>query len=145
MDEDQGLLANSLAKPESPDACFAYAAWLDERRDPRGEYLCLRSGLQEPKDQNANSRFRRLLELRQKIDDDWANRVDRTCVATGGVYQSDMIDGARHYLRFYSDGSALSRCSSQTQAEAWQSFQQPTNDRTLDHGVYRLLGDELRL
>lgn len=145
MNENHALLADFLAEPENPAACLAYAAWLEKQHDPRGEYLRLRRGLEEPKDINDNSKLRRLFELRQKIDDRWATQVDRTCIATGGVYQSDTIDGAWHYLRFYPDGSALSLCSGQTPSQAWQRLQQPTNDRTLARGVYKLFGDELRL
>jgi uncharacterized protein (TIGR02996 family) len=145
MNDEQALLTKFLAEPQSPAACLAYAAWLDERRDPRGEYLRLLAGPEESNDASADGRFRRLFHLRRKIDSVWADQVDRTRIATGGVYQSDPIDGAWHYLRFYPDGSVLSVRSTQTPAQAWQRFDQARDDRTFGRGVYKLVGGELRL
>jgi len=146
MNEDRALLANFLAEPESPAACLAYAAWLEERHDPRGEYLRLLNSPEESKDVGAGGgRFRRLLEVRRKIDPAWADQVDRTRIATGGLYQSDLIDGQWHYLRLYPDGSVLSLCSTDTPAEAWKRFPHARDDRTFGRGVYKLVGGELRL
>jgi uncharacterized protein (TIGR02996 family) len=41
MNEEEGFLAAILAEPGDRVALLVYADWLDERGDPRGEYLRL--------------------------------------------------------------------------------------------------------
>src|ERR1700676_4553535 len=78
MNEDSEFLAAFLAEPDQPTTRFAYLTWLEERRDPRGEYLRLLTGLDEPTDPDGGPARQRLRALRGQIASDWADNVDRT-------------------------------------------------------------------
>jgi uncharacterized protein (TIGR02996 family) len=68
MDDDAGFLRAVLAAPEDDALRLVYADWLDERGDPRGEYLrcqCARAALR-PADPKHAALLRREEELRQQ-------------------------------------------------------------------------------
>jgi uncharacterized protein (TIGR02996 family) len=145
MDEDEALLAAFLAEPENASAQLAYQAWLSGRGDPRGEYLHLLASLDDPTDPDEGGPARqRLRELRGQIATAWADRVDRTLLATGGVYQSQSLGLGWEYLRFYSDGTVLSVISTGTPEEIRRWFARESLPRLgLARGSYTLSGDRL--
>src|SRR4051812_39524587 len=63
MNEEVGFIAALLAEPGDRTAMLVYADWLDDRGDPRAEYLraCAAGELSEA----------RLIELRQRLDNGW--------------------------------------------------------------------------
>jgi len=63
MNEEAGFIAALLADPDERTVHLVYADWLDERDDPRGEYLRLLAAEQK----NAA----RLLVLRRTLDLGW--------------------------------------------------------------------------
>jgi uncharacterized protein (TIGR02996 family) len=68
MDEDAGFLQAMIAAPEDDALRLVYADWLEERGDPRGEYLrcqCARAGLQ-PADPKHTGLLQREAELRRR-------------------------------------------------------------------------------
>src|SRR5262245_11949759 len=68
MDDDAGFLQAVLAAPEDEALRLVYADWLEERGDPRGEYLrcqCARAALR-PADPKHTALLRREEELRQQ-------------------------------------------------------------------------------
>src|SRR5262249_44410075 len=81
MSDEAGFLRAIQENPEE-DARLAYADWLEERGDIRGEYLRLEHQL-------ANLPLR-LAQLREQIDQDWLASVSKrrpTCITGtwGGV------------------------------------------------------------
>jgi uncharacterized protein (TIGR02996 family) len=78
MTDDQALLRAVLANPEDDALRLVYADWLDERGDPRGEYLRvdleLATGTRGPRYIRLMSRGR---ELREKLDKAWVVAVSR--------------------------------------------------------------------
>jgi uncharacterized protein (TIGR02996 family) len=79
MTEDEGFLRALLAHPDDTTTRLVYADWLDERGDPRGEFLRLELRLAELGGDERSPWIRdRLLELRQAIDPAWLARLDRT-------------------------------------------------------------------
>src|ERR1043165_3094773 len=106
MSEESQLQGLFLADPKRAETRLAYIAWLEERSDPRGEYLRFLTGLDEPVDPEASGAVRqRLRELRSQIASDWTDAVDRTQLATAGFYQADGVQDYRYYLRFYAEGT----------------------------------------
>jgi uncharacterized protein (TIGR02996 family) len=67
MNEEAGFIAALLAEPEDRTVLLVYADWLDDRADPRGEYLRL---VAAEKPNRA-----RLAELRRTLDSVWVNMV----------------------------------------------------------------------
>lgn len=63
MNEEVGFIAALLAEPNDRTTMSVYADWLDDRGDPRAEYLraCAAGALSEP----------RLIELRERLDNGW--------------------------------------------------------------------------
>ena len=68
MNEEAGFIAALLAEPDDRTTLLVYADWLDERNDPRGQYL------RELTEKWPNQR--RLDELRRTLDSDWVNLID---------------------------------------------------------------------
>jgi uncharacterized protein (TIGR02996 family) len=122
-------LAALLAESDNAATRLSYTAWFEERNDPRGEYLRLLTGLDELTNPDGGGLTRqRLRELRGQIASDWADKVDRTLLATVGLNFCKMCgDGwawakgraAGYCLRFYPDGIVFSTCSAGTPAEIW--------------------------
>ncbi len=67
---EQTFLAALAADPDDAKACAGYADWLNERGDPRGEYLRL-----EAQPQIALE----LVELTNQRDPAWLASVARSC------------------------------------------------------------------
>jgi uncharacterized protein (TIGR02996 family) len=68
MNEEAGFIAALLAEPDDRTAMLVYADWLDDRADPRAEYLRL---LAKPRPNQ-----RRLAQLRRTLDGDWVHLID---------------------------------------------------------------------
>jgi uncharacterized protein (TIGR02996 family) len=64
------------ADPDNLTIRLAYADWLEERGDPRAEFLRVEAELRQQPD---STPFRqRIYQLRSQIDRDWQAAVDRT-------------------------------------------------------------------
>lgn len=70
-DPEHDFLAAIAANTNDADARSVYADWLDQRGDPRGEYLRLEALLYAGP--------ARILELTQQIDPTWLGAVTRRC------------------------------------------------------------------
>jgi uncharacterized protein (TIGR02996 family) len=79
VEEDRFLQA-ILADPEDAGIRMVYADWLEERGDPRGEYLRLESALSAlpPDDERRGGLETRLQDLRASIDPDWLVILSRS-------------------------------------------------------------------
>ena len=78
MSNEAALLRAIAADPKSGLARLVYADWLDERSDPRGEYvrlLCGAAGWAECP--NRDSAVARLQGMRPALDADWLGAVQR--------------------------------------------------------------------
>ena len=65
MTEEDDFLANVVADPDADEPRLAYATWLEQRADPRGEFIrlqCERARL--PADSPS---YRHLLEREQQL------------------------------------------------------------------------------
>lgn len=82
MSDDLGFLRDIIAHPDDPVPRLVYADWLDERDDPRGEFLRLELQFRElPEHDPQRKTIRlRLHELRKHIDRSWLAQLDRTPV-----------------------------------------------------------------
>jgi uncharacterized protein (TIGR02996 family) len=82
MSDDLGFLHDIIAHPDDPVPRLVYADWLDERDDPRGEFLRLELQFRElPEVDPQRKTIRlRLHELRKHIDSSWLAQLDRTPV-----------------------------------------------------------------
>src|SRR5262245_10793012 len=72
MDEDAFLSAIE-ADPSDDTNRLVYADWLEERGDPRGEYIRLRLKVREPRGRQRVQT--RLAELSSDLDAEWRGRV----------------------------------------------------------------------
>jgi uncharacterized protein (TIGR02996 family) len=82
MNEHQAFLSAIHADPEDETTRLVYADWLEERGDPRGEYLRLDCALQRmsPEDEHFSAMVTRFRRLREEIDTGWARAVARSPV-----------------------------------------------------------------
>src|SRR5262245_36056075 len=72
MDEEAGFIAAMHAEPTDRTVLLVYADWLDERNDPRGQYLRLLVADEPDRDQ--------LQQLCLTLDPWWLNRIaNRHC------------------------------------------------------------------
>jgi uncharacterized protein (TIGR02996 family) len=73
MSDDEPFLRAILATPEDMATRLIYADWLEERGDPRGEYLCLGAQLAAlPVGHQAGPGIRRrMIELRRQFPAPW--------------------------------------------------------------------------
>ena len=67
MNEEAGFIAALLAEPDDRTTLLVYADWLDERNDPRGEYLRLLAKKRPNKT--------RLRTLQRRLDSAWVQAV----------------------------------------------------------------------
>lgn len=78
MTDDEAFVATILAKPADRIARLVYADWLDERGDPRGQYLRTELDLAATRKRADGRLLRmRLQELRAKIDPVWLAAFDQ--------------------------------------------------------------------
>ncbi|MCI0702086.1 MAG: TIGR02996 domain-containing protein [Planctomycetia bacterium] len=84
MDEEAAFIAAMLAEPDDRTTLLVYADWLDERGDPRGEYLRLLAA-EKPNKQ-------RLMRLRRTLDPIWAHQVTNRRFPIGARVR--ILDGA---------------------------------------------------
>lgn len=70
-DIEQTFLDAIIANPDDAEARSVYADWLDERGDPRGEYLRIEAQL--------NAGPARVAELTATLDPAWLAKVTRKC------------------------------------------------------------------
>ncbi|MBP3958219.1 TIGR02996 domain-containing protein [Gemmata sp. G18] len=73
MSEDAAFIAAILAAPDDRTALLVYADWLDERSDPRAEYLRLVAA-EKPNQ-------RRLTQIRRALDPIWVRIVTERTAA----------------------------------------------------------------
>jgi uncharacterized protein (TIGR02996 family) len=80
MSDERPFIEAILADPNDEAPRLIYADWLEERGDPRGEYLRLDTVLARlpGDDMRRAGDLSRLKELRTGIDPEWAAVVDRT-------------------------------------------------------------------
>ena len=67
VDEEAGFIAAMLADPDDRTVLLVYADWLDERNDPRGEYLRLLVA--------ENPSLQRLSDLGETLDSAWRDVI----------------------------------------------------------------------
>lgn len=89
MDEDMGLLAAVRAVPEDDTARLVYADWLDERGDPRGDFLRLECRLHGMAETDPDYRHlqQQLGERGASLDVRWIAAVCRVHVEYGRPHQ----------------------------------------------------------
>jgi uncharacterized protein (TIGR02996 family) len=82
LDEDEGFIQAIIADPDDVSLRLIYADWLDERDDPRGEYLRLQARRADLTEGGGDwwKLIARLRELQARISPDWLARLDRTPV-----------------------------------------------------------------
>ncbi len=82
MNHDAGFLGEMLAHPDDIELRLIYADYLEERGDPRGEFLRLEAALAEmpAADARRPGLLARLRQLGGAISTDWLARLDRVPV-----------------------------------------------------------------
>jgi uncharacterized protein (TIGR02996 family) len=75
MNEEAGFIAALLAEPGDRTTLLVYADWLDERGDPRAEYLRLLAA--------GKADDPRLVELRQRLDSGWVTLLQSRHFGSG--------------------------------------------------------------
>ena len=73
MKEEQPFIQQILANPSDDSVRLIYADWLEEREDPRGEFLRIQTALSKMprKDKRYASLRKRLKALRSSLDAEW--------------------------------------------------------------------------
>jgi uncharacterized protein (TIGR02996 family) len=81
MREDDAFIRAVFLNPEDLITRLVYADWLDERGDPRGEYLRVQATLVSltVDDGRAADLLRRRQELRSLLPKDWLDRIGDRC------------------------------------------------------------------
>jgi uncharacterized protein (TIGR02996 family) len=77
MGDDEALLASVIASPSDDAPRLVYADWLDERADPRGEFIRLHFEIDRltPPDDRYTPARTRLRDLRAGIDAGWLAKM----------------------------------------------------------------------
>jgi uncharacterized protein (TIGR02996 family) len=105
MTDDQAFVDTILANPNDETPRLVYADWLEERGDPRGEFLRLDSTMiamriGTPRYEQARNR---LVELRKDIDSKWAR-----CVGFRPITSIEtLIQFLREFHRHWMDDPVL--------------------------------------
>lgn len=77
--DESDFLADIEAEPDNIDRRLVYADWLEERSDPRGEFIQIWHEMQsdslKPWTERYLDLFRRRQKLRRNIDEDWLTRL----------------------------------------------------------------------
>lgn len=81
-DEDKAFVRAILNSPADLTGWLAYADWLDERDDPRAEYVRLQFVLAQPENERAPpfDLLQRLAQLQAKLDPYWIAIFDRPAI-----------------------------------------------------------------
>src|SRR5262245_39883880 len=117
MTPEEAFLQATLDTPDEDAPRLIYADWLEERGDPRGEFIRVQCALARP-DLNDAGRAKlqaREQELLLKHGRDWLGqgcsprlrwRFHRGLLAgLEGMFQSTRVRRYRDYLRFYLSGT----------------------------------------
>jgi uncharacterized protein (TIGR02996 family) len=77
MSHDDGFIRAIVENPEDRATRLIYADWLDERDDPRGEYLRIEEilGSRVSGDERTFPLRRRMIELRTQISPRWLELI----------------------------------------------------------------------
>jgi uncharacterized protein (TIGR02996 family) len=79
MSDDSAFIRAILANPDDAELRLIYADWLEERGDPRGEFLRLEAATARSIEANDFlAKHGRLQELRQTIDRGWLAQMGRS-------------------------------------------------------------------
>jgi uncharacterized protein (TIGR02996 family) len=87
MNEDTAFLRAILANPTDNAARLVYADWLEERGDPRADFLrvdCALAALKK-RDPRRDKLQARLQELGSRLDADWLTVVSRPVIENCGI------------------------------------------------------------
>jgi uncharacterized protein (TIGR02996 family) len=93
VNEDEGFIRAIIAEPDDTSLRLIYADWLEERGDPRGEYLRIMCALAEMTEKNRSYKRQlraRLQKLREGIGPAWFARIDCTPIENcimGGIVE----------------------------------------------------------
>jgi uncharacterized protein (TIGR02996 family) len=88
MNEEAGFIAAILDEPGNPTVLLVFADWLDERSDPRGEYLRLLTDVEPNR--------KRIAELEQRIGYDWVQLLASRWFSVGDLVRLAEDPGHRH-------------------------------------------------
>src|SRR5262245_33612921 len=79
MTDDRAFINAIIANPDDNDLRLVYADWLEERGDPRGEFLRLEAAAARSTEaSDFLAKHGRLQELRQLIDRGWLAQMGRS-------------------------------------------------------------------
>jgi uncharacterized protein (TIGR02996 family) len=79
MNDDSAFIRAIVARPDDDTVRLVYADWLEERGDPRGEFLRLEAALARSRDARQISAGQtRLQALRKEIAPDWLAQMSRS-------------------------------------------------------------------
>jgi uncharacterized protein (TIGR02996 family) len=124
MSDEAGFLKALESNREDVTTRLVYADWLDERNDPRGEYLRLEAEMERNQ--------ARLRELRQQLDSRWLEAVSVRNLSYG------MGDTARRHLHLRSGRAVWLEALDQTLTYAGMLEGTPNrewNDRIIDRAL----------
>jgi uncharacterized protein (TIGR02996 family) len=127
MNEEDGFVAAILADPRDDTPRLVFADWLEERGDPRGEFLRISLRLEAlfkedpPEEMRAKVRRvreiaklqKRLRELREIVPLDWALKLFRGSIECCGYELDDGTDCPGRWEALpETDDPTVRRCSS---------------------------------
>jgi uncharacterized protein (TIGR02996 family) len=99
MNQDDAFLWAIVANPEDRTTRLVYADWLEERGDPRGEFLRLEAALASMPidDEKAAAGRQHLLELRERISPSWLAQI-WSCRSISSAPDPQRIERAAEWL-----------------------------------------------
>src|SRR4051794_24483768 len=79
MTEDAAFIRAIRERPDDETARLVYADWLDDRSDPRAEYLRAEAAwvALQPSDEQYRPLYRRVSQLAAQLDPEWFAAVSR--------------------------------------------------------------------
>src|SRR5262249_34751659 len=79
MNDDRAFIRAIQSSPNDPTLRLVYADWLEERGDPRGDFLRLEAELAASTDaKHFLAGQKRLQELRQRLDRGWLAEMSKS-------------------------------------------------------------------